>query len=93
MTLTNDESDAERQAFLPRDAGIEEKSPSNSESSTSKYYGPYIRLALELFMALVILILSIQILHGKNDKDNGKSSSSPVPDCMSLHTLKTGLLC
>lgn len=82
MTITNDEDDAERQAFLPRDTSIEEKSPSNTDSSRSKYYWHYIRLALEIFMALVILILSIRIFHDKNDKDDGKSNLSPVPDCM-----------
>lgn len=80
MSITNDEDDAERQAFLPRDSYSEDKSPSGTDSSTLKHYRRYLRLALEVFMAVVILILSIQIIY---EKANEKSNSSPVPNCMS----------
>lgn len=76
MSISNDEDDAERQAFLPR--GIEEKTPSETDSSTSKHYRSYLRLALEILMALVILILSIQSIYNRK----GMSRRSPVPDCM-----------
>jgi hypothetical protein len=80
MSITNDDDDAERQAFLPRDTCIEEKTSLEIESSTLKHYQRHLRLALEVFMALVILILSTQIIYDKKT-----IRRSPVPDCMSKH--------
>lgn len=79
MSIANDEDDAERQAFLPRDAFSEDKTPSDTDSSTLRHYRRYIRTALEVFMAVVIVILSMQIIF---EKDDEKRSHSPVPDCM-----------
>ncbi|KAF3385797.1 hypothetical protein DPV78_012674 [Talaromyces pinophilus] len=77
MSINNDEDDTERQAFLPRDSFGEEKTPSDTNSSTSRHYRRYLRIALELFMGVVILILSIQIIY---EKDDEKRSPSPVPN-------------
>lgn len=80
MDITSNEDDAERQAFLPNDTDIEEKTSSVAGSSAFKHCRHYIRLAVEIFMALVILILSIRVIL---DNDGKKSKRSPVPDCMS----------
>lgn len=80
MNFATDEDDAERQAFLPRNKCADEESPSETNPSTSQYYRHYLRLALEISMAIIILILSIRILH---DEDDEKSSPSAIPNCMS----------
>lgn len=80
MSITNDEEDTESQAFLPRDSFSEGKTLSDTDSTTWKHYRRYLRIAVEIFMAVVILILSIQIIY---EKDDEKRSRSPVPNCMS----------
>ncbi|EEA19804.1 hypothetical protein TMatcc_009947 [Talaromyces marneffei ATCC 18224] len=76
MSISNDEDDTERQAFLPRDTRIEEKTPPETDSANWTHYKHHLRLFLEIFMAVVILILSIRSIY---DKDKDMNGRSPVP--------------
>ena len=81
MSTSNNEDDAERQAFLPRDDNgfADEKTSPETRSSRSTTCREYIRLALEICMAVVILILSVQVFYGSTER--AQKSRSPVPDC------------
>jgi len=91
MDLVKREVDEDQQAFLPKARESEEISLSDtsfseeeegSRKTTSWAPKKYLRLILEIAMALVILVLFI---HPFPARRPGKPS--PVPECMFLITI------